>query len=396
MSESPIPADYSFAQHRESTLSWLESLYAGGGRYRLWSGGEPHLLPTAFAVFLLELFDALPKPGSERCRDLCTALLAQRDPASGLFRLDQQDRAEGRNHDLRYIEWQQTQFALQALRILGDPADCALPFLDPWRGKEGISSWLHSQNWRDPWLASNPVMFLFYFFRHEAEVLQREQSWQDADELRRQLGELQRSSGLWGEEAERRVYNAVYGAFHYLHFWLVDDLPMPRSVELLRWTRRLQTNEGYFAHHRGGGACEDYDCTDLLIKLGTDEDRRFLDRYLERSLADRNPDGGWCWARKRGSGAGFLLRNFNPGLSLFENRKLFSHRLLDLAGAHRVWYYSGLRNLECPTQASDSWSTWFRNLVLAEYCERFGPRGLGWRFRSFASLGWHQPGNENT
>jgi hypothetical protein len=387
MPDSRIAPSFDATAHRRQVLAWLASLGTAEGAYRLWSQGIPHLLPTAFAVFVRELLDDLPVPHSVESLRIRDYLLSHRDPATGLFPPARRSDPGGRIHDSEYITLQQSHFALQALRILGYGQGTELPVLQRWSTRESLESTLESLAWRNPWLVSNTVMFLHDFHRHEEWLQQKPgpaPGW-----IRSWLERTQRPSGLWGLQAEKRVYNAIYGAFHFLYFWLGQGLAVPRADQLLRWTRGLQTTEGYFAHSRGGGACEDYDCADLLLKLGNERDRPALQRTVARILADRNPDGGHGWARKRLPGPRFLLGNWKTGLSLGENRRLLQQRLLDCAGVNRYWYYSGIRDLKCPTGASDIWSTWFRNLVLAEYDDTFGGLGGQWRFRDFPSMGWH-------
>ena len=380
-------AGFELELYRQETLKWLAGLRSGQGAYRLWSGGVPHLLPTAFAVFLLELFDALPVCGSAESTAIVEFLLGHRDPDTGLFTHGSSDTPGGRIHDSEYVGMQQTHFALQALKILGMDPLPALPFMDRWATRDGLEKTLAGLDWNNPWLVSNTVMFLYGFYRHEAD--RKGDAPVGTQWIRSWLEATQRPSGLWGNDAERRVYNAIYGAFHFLFFWLGEGLAVPRSGSLLELTKTLQTTEGYFAHTRGGGACEDYDCADLLLKLGAAGGKPVLDRHVARMLQDRNPDGGYCWAKKRPAGPVFLLGNWKPGLCLTENRRLLQQRLLDMLGFNRYWYYSGIRDLKCPTGASDIWSTWFRNLVLAEYDHEFVGSGAGWRFRTFPSMGWH-------
>ena len=376
---------------RDGVLAWLDGLREGG-RWRLWSGGPPHLLPTCFAVFLRELWDDLPA-GALR-EETVAALLAERDGASGLFRLSLDGAVLGPRHDRGYVERQQTHFALLALRLLDAHRGLELPFLEPWREPGRLEAFFEALDWRDPWRESNEVMFALYFLEHEI-ARGGDPVWGErlADGLA-WLRRAQRPSGLWGADAEKRVYGAVYGAFHFLFFFLHHEGTMPGAGPLLEWTRRLQTNEGLFAHSRGGGACEDYDCVDLLVKLGDERDRPRLLRAAGVVLASRNPDGGFPWASPRRGALSFWLGNVNASLSAAENLRLLRQRTLDLAGQRRSWTYSGLEELRCPTAASDVWSTWFRCLILAEIDERWLRSGARWRWRRIPSLGWHIPKEE--
>ena len=378
---------------RRDTLAWLEGLRTPSG-YRLWSGAPPHLLATCFAVFLRELHLDLPAPGSDEATQLAEILLRERDPASGRFDRNLECEELGPHHDRAYLSEQQTHFALQALRLLGRLEPVPGDLLEPWRQAGGLERHLAALDWNLPWRESNRVMFALYFLEQEAartgEALWRTRLAEGLDWLRA----AQRPSGLWGRHAERRVYDAVYGAYHYLFFFLHWENTFPRAGELLAATRRLQTTEGFFAHARGGGACEDYDCVDILVKLGDDGDRPALLRCAGAVLDAHNPDGGFPWARPRQSALPFLLGNVMPGLSATENAHLFIRRLRDVVRRRRRWRYSGLSSLECPATASDVWSTWFRTLILAEIDDRHLHSGAAWGFRDFPALGWHIPAKE--
>ncbi len=375
---------------RDESLRWLAGLADGSGGYRLWQDAPVHPLSTAFAVFLRELHGDLPLPSSAEADNIIERLLSWRDTNSGLFDINLDREALGPRHDREYIALQQSHFALQALRLLGKPVS-VIQLLHRWENPAKLRDYFTALDWRDPWRESNKVMFALYLLEHEY-ALTGDERWlhlyhTGLDWLR----EVQDpETGLWGIKPRCRVYNAIYGAYHFIFFFLASGMPVPRGERLLYWTRKLQTSQGFFAHSRGGGACEDFDCVDLLVKLGDTKDEATLLRCASAVIADRNMDGGFCWARKQG-GLGFVIRNFKPSLSPGENLRLLRGRLLDLAGKRDTWTYSGLESLRCPTDASDIWSTWFRTLILAEIDERVLHSGTRWQWRSFPSLGWHKP-----
>ena len=285
---------------RRDSLAWLQSLSDGQGAYRLWSGSPPHVLATAFAVFLRELHGDLPPSHSVEARQIRQRLLSWRDTSTGLFDGNLAQENLGARHDREYISLQQSHFALQALRLLGEPISLA-SMLKRWNTADKIRSYFAALDWRDPWRESNKVMFVLYFLEHEYTLF-GEERWLELyhsglDWLRENQDP---ETGLWGHRTRCRIYNAIYGAYHFLFFFLAMGQPMPQAERLLAWTRKLQTTQGFFAHSRGGGACEDYDCVDLLIKLGDTSDTKALLKCAGAVLADRNEDGGFCWARKRG------------------------------------------------------------------------------------------------
>ena len=374
---------------RHTTLAWAEGLRTPEG-YRLWSGSPPHLLATCFAVFLRELLQDLPAAGSREAAELSALLLAERDGEDGLFQRNLASGGLGPRHDHAYVAEQQTHFALQSLRLLGrlEPAPPVL--LERWSTRQGIHDAFSGLDWRDPWRESNRVMFALYLLEHElartGDPVFRERIADGLDWLR----ETQDAdTGCWGRDPGRRLYPAVYGAYHYLFFFLPWEGTMPGATRLLDVTRRLQTSEGFFAHTRGGGACEDYDCVDVLVKLGGEEDQGRLLRAAEAVWAARNPDGGFPWARPAAGALAFTLGNWKGGVSPRENLRLLVQRLRDVSRRERRWRYSGLAELDCPATASDLWSTWFRLLILAEIDDRWLRSGARWGFRGFPSLGWH-------
>jgi hypothetical protein len=376
---------------RLGTLAWAEELRTPAG-YRLWSGSPPHLLATCFAVFLRELLIDLPEPSSPEAATLADILLAERHGTDGLFQRNLSSGNLGPRHDHAYVAEQQTHFALQALRLLGrlEPAPAAL--LERWSSRQGIHDAFSALDWRDPWRESNRVMFALYLLEHElartGDAVFRERIADGLDWLR---AHQDPATGCWGRDPARRLYPAVYGAYHYLFFFLRWEEAMPGAARLLDVTRRLQTTEGFFAHTRGGGACEDYDCVDVLVKLGDEQDREPLLRAAAAVLAARNADGGFPWARPAAGALPFVVGNWMEGLSARENLRLLAQRLRDVSRRGRHWRYSGLAELDCPATASDLWSTWFRLLILAEIDDRWLRSGAPWGFRSFPSLGWHIP-----
>lgn len=348
------------------------------------------MLATSFAVFLRELLLDLPHPDSSEARQIADMLLQHRDAETGLFSLDPGSAGTGQQHDRDYLNLQQTHFAQQALRLLGTGQDLDMPFMERWPDRRALHAWFDSLDWSNPWRESNNVMFALYFFEH-ARWAGIPGPWQQRIEDGLDwLDERQdRASGLWGKDPTRSVYNAIYGAYHFLFFYLHWRGSMPQADRILAWTRGLQTSEGFFAHTLGGGACEDYDCVDLLIKLGGDEDHDTLLRCARAVLASRDSVGGFCWARGQQNGPAFLVGNWMRGLSLRENRKLLLARLRSLLPQGRRWRYSGLRSLECPMEEADIWSSWFRVLILAEIDDKVLHSGARWGFRAFPSLGWH-------
>lgn len=374
---------------RTGVLAWASGLRTPEG-YRLWSGSPPHVLSTSFAVFLRELLLDLPEPDSPEARALCANLLAWRDPASGLFDLNLSREQLGPRHDGDYLAEQQTHFALQALRLLGclEPAPPRL--MERWGTRESLRRALDGLDWRDPWRESNRVMFALYLLEHEwtrtGDATLRQRIADGLDWLRERQDAR---TGCWGLRPAGRIYPAVYGAYHYLFFFLFWEGSFPRAERLLTLVRGLQTTEGFFAHSRGGGACEDYDCVDVLVKLGDARDQARLVRTARAVLEARNPDGGFPWARPASPACSFVLGNFISQAGLVENLRLLAQRTRDVARRGRRWRYSGLASLDCPATASDLWSTWFRLLILAEIDECQLHSGAQWGFRAFPSLGWH-------
>ncbi len=384
-----LKAELAQPSFRLGVLEWAASLRTPAG-YRLWSGSPPHLLATCFAVFLRELLLDLPNPDSAEARELGGILLDSRDAESGLFTRNLTSESLGPRHNRHYLAEQQTHFALQALRLLGRLEPAPPRLLERWRTRALLHAAFDALDWRDPWRESNRVMFALYLLEHEWARTQdptfQERIHDGLDWLRQHQDAR---TGCWGTDPTQRCYPAVYGAYHYLFFFLHWEGAFPQADRLLDVTRRLQTTEGFFAHNRGGGACEDYDCVDVLVKLGDASDEERLVRCARAVLAARNPDGGFPWAKPAAAALPFLLGNYQGGASLRENARLFIQRLRDVARRERHWRYSGLESLDCPATASDLWSTWFRLLILAEIDDRILHSGTRWGFRSFPSLGWH-------
>jgi hypothetical protein len=346
-----------------ATAQLVERRFATERGYRFAAGCPETLLATTFGVCALETMGALDALSEARRATLTAYLKSCQAADGGLFRDERHDDAFVyglKKFTPRYIEWQETYFALHALDALGAEPDHALSFVEPYQRADVMDGWMRMLRFDDFWFSSNYLMFLLCFLlRHEGAAAP------SAHRLLDRLDERQDpNTGLWGTTQGSSLFNGMAGAFHVYGFYRHLDRPIHHQGAALRSTLRTQLEGGLFGTP-GGGPCEDLDGVDILVNLQPDDaaDERAVTEALGRTLTAlrscRLPDGGYRWTAPL------------PGAKV------------------RKVTYSGLPSLSVQSDDSDLWSMWFRPLAIALACHRLG-RGVSWpvQYRSFPLLGY--------
>jgi hypothetical protein len=368
------PIDAHGSEAIAETVRWIETTALDGERYRYARGCPATLLATCFAVLGLELLGELSSMPAARRRTLTAGIASCQDARTGLFRDPLHDDAELyklRKFTPLYVRWQETYFALHALDALAAAGasetpfrpPAALDFFEPFRDRRTLDTWLDGLGFDDFWFSSNYVMFLLFF----ALVCEGEQSPTAHRVLDYLDARQDPETGFWGTAQGASRFNGMAGAFHVYGFYRHLRRPIAYEDAAIRATLALQEKSGLFGD-AGGGACEDVDAIDILVKLrpGSPAQAREVSVALERALAGlarcRRPDGGYSWKSAD-------------------------------AGAHHEITYSGLERLRARSDESDVWSAWFRPLGIALAAEHLGSLGR-WRpvFRRLPLLGFHRPG----
>jgi len=383
----------------DEITTWILDQHEPAGGFRFWREGNITLLGTSFAVFTLHLLGRLDT--FPHRQQMVEFLQNHQDSTSGDF-LEQRPLNSHPPFSPQYIRDQINMFVLDALRLL-DTRPCypmlrlkqELVELDP-------ASFLNKLDWSNSWYASNPPMFLLSFTDHLATWLGPDDEMEKLH--RRLLAALlhiqDMDTGLWGTDQGASIRNAVYGTFHFLAFFIYRHVKLPGLPLMGQHALKLQSSEGYFELSPGGGACEDFDVIDLLIKAVrrdgiTEPVRNSLHRASVALMDSRNKDGGFPWARTRTEisfkNIVFPLRNLNRAGGLLPGVRLVARNWLQLCCGSRNWHYSGLDFISVPYNESDLWSTYFRVLGLAAI-DNVIPlfENAQWCFRDFPGAGWQE------
>jgi hypothetical protein len=347
-----------------SSVRFIETVARDGDGFRMGPNCPKTLLASCFGVLGLEFFGALETLSTERRAELARAIAERQDDSSGLFRdgLHSDDVLFGlKKFTPLYVEWQETYFALHALDALGEKPRHALHFFEPFLERRAREAWLRTLDFGDFWFVSNYLMFLLFFL-----IVREGPSSPGAHDVLDWLdGRQDSETGFWGAEQGASLFNGMAGAYHVYGFYRYLGRPIHHEDAALAATLSLQQPSGLFGEP-GGGACEDVDAIDILVKLRPgsrardDAVKAALEKALGPLRACRNPDGGYRWTSPA------------PG------------------AVARELSYSGLSTLKIHTDQSDVWSTWFRPLAIVLAKQRLGQEpGFGVRYRRLPLLGWH-------
>lgn len=378
---------------------WISELYDPSGGFRFWREGKVTLKGTAFAVFTLALLGELERHPSRK--EIIEYLLSSQDPENGDF-IERYPLTAHPPFTLSYIQNQIDMFVLDALRLLdAKPAhklrriERELADLDP-------EAYLQELDWSNCWYVSNPVMFRLSFTDHLADWIGPDEAMEELH--RRFLAALLKrqdpATGFWGPDQGAGLHNSLYGSFHFLSYFHFRGVQLPHLQEMSANTLRLQSSEGFFVLSPGGGACEDFDGIDVLLKSTrrdgmTEPVRKAMHESFQAVMNSRNEDGGFPWALRRHQRSIhnilFPLRNLRAEQGLVPRLKLIFRNWLQLCCGSPRWHYSGLEFISVPYRESDLWSTYFRLLGLAAIDQQLPHfEDTGWRFRDFPGMGWQE------
>jgi len=326
--------------------------------FRFSSSGATTLLSTAFAVQTLYLTDSL---GQIHCAKLGLRI-ASTQSEDGTF-IDPGFRvADTRgSHAEDYLRWQFSYFALCALDMLGGSPSYNLEFVAPLLDRRRLTAWFEQLNWRNFWYSSNQLMFLLYFLTYRAE---RQGDTAARDTAQRCLDLLDAAqdpkTGLWGCDRRIAVHNRLYGSAHVVMFHDYYGREIRYPERIVDAALALQAPTGLFGS-RYGGACEDYDAIEVLLKVGAQTGYRRADiraslrRAVEALLRGQDSTGGFAYRlAPKGSGPLATLR------ACLLRRRTYS--------------YSGWRKMTTSEFEPDAWATYFRALSLCATQRYLGER----------------------
>ena len=392
MSSGP---DVRYEKAIESAEDWIESQWVGP-RARYGEEEETTLLATTFAILASETLGSLARWSPQRVKDVAAGVLEYQDAETGYFGshlVRDEDLLAQPTCDKQYVINQITYFSLAALSALGFRPQYRLTFALSLLESDGLRKHINDGPWRDIWNQSNRLMFVLRYLIHLMGEPKYAASANSAfDTVLSEIEERQDSkTGLWFGEGVRDHRWGVYAAYHFAPFFLWRGRRLKRVDKIIDSVLGIQSPEGLFADSIGGGACEDLDAIDLLVKLSYLSDHRSEDvclglrRAFDRILQLQCGNGGFpnylrslsapSWKRR-------LVRRL--GLS----RTVERWRPIPLERSH----YSGWTAVSVLSGAPDMWGTWFRTLALNQIVEKMPVLGTppeNARFHSLPALGWH-------
>lgn len=210
------------------------------------------------------------------------------------------------------------------------------------------------RDWNNFWYCSNEIMFLLYFMTFAQHCGALEGSWrQRVHDLFDLLDTSQDDqTGYWGEAVRVQAVNGMYGAAHIYLFYDFHDRPVRHAGAVIRQTLALQGADGLFADG-GGGACEDYDGVEILVRMMGREPAK--DGEIRAAL---------CRCRDA------ILRNSTERANRFPYRFpaagfcAAAGRWLNQATGGNRYFYSGWWLMSCDVYSPDLWATYFRVLTV--------------------------------
>jgi hypothetical protein len=392
---------------REQVLGWLDTMRVPGNTvaYRLNRRASPTPFASCFAVFVRHLFSVLGAlPNGERAAWLAS-LQAYQDPATGLFSDSAHAaRSPDAAHDATHLDHQLTTFCLSAVHALGGRPLYPLRFLDEWQDPGRLCAWLDRLDWTNPWNSGNKAMFLGIFLLYDRDFIGNARSrpamdaWFDWHDRHQNP-----QTGFWGQGRRATYIDGLGGAFHQFTLYHYANRPLRCAEQIIDRTLLLQQPDGLYSPILGGATCYELDAADVLVQLHrrhssyrSDAVRAALARILTGTLANQNPDGGFCWGHPRI----FSFPDYwRLAADITRHRSLYFWYL--------TWRATAALHLRWPLRLRTGWAdqprawnessifdTWFRCLTIAEISEVLTDTpyaALEWKFLSVPGLGWFIP-----
>jgi hypothetical protein len=356
---------------RAAVIRFVQARSTGvPGEYTMGPGGQVTLYASCFAAMTQHYLNGLQDLSAEEKQAWAAYLINWQDADTGLFPGPEitQGQLTSPKHDQEHLAMHLAAHVLPALHLLGGrpkyPLKAAHRFLD----RSYLLDWLNRRDWKDAWLEGNNLLFVGQFLAYLRDYEQRPEAglaldlyfdWLDAQQ--------DPSTGLWGTNGLCSNFAAMCGGYHQLIVYNYCRRPVHYKEALLDATLALQHEDGGFAPRGGGGACEDVDAVDILVKMYEQTDyrhedvRQALRRALKSILQKHLRDGG------------FVYRWGRP------------------------FVHMGMTRTATPANTSNLFATWFRVHTIALICQVLQDEplaGLDWQFNTICSMGWHQASSQ--
>lgn len=344
------------------------------GSFKFWPGGKTTLLSSCFGVQLCFLINRLDYLESKQ---IGSFIYKQQHP-NGLFIDNNFDISElsGRQSD-SYLRWQSTFFSLIALDMIDITPRYPLRFIQDLCTETALHDWFEQLNWHDFWYSSNEIMFLLYFLSYARKHEKKDEKQLDhtIKQLFLFLNTKQDSvTGFWGNETQQNPTNGMYGAAHIYLFYEFFDQKIQYGQQVISNTLALQQQDGLYGPH-GGGACEDYDGIEILVRLL--KQNAMHEKRIQKSLMQSYEvilNG-----QQRNGGFPYRISLYSPEHIL--------QRVISTVLGRNYYCYSGWEKMKCKVSVPDIWATYFRVLSLA-LIEKTLSLPLSYPYQSYELPGW--------
>lgn len=358
---------------------FLNSLSEGDLGFRFQARSSATLLSTCFGLQLIQLADLSDAFETD---SICSRICGYQEE-NGVFR-DPIFRASDLHgsHSSEYLEWQFSFFALVSLDWIGIRPTHPVSFVDEYvQSWARLENWLVSRKWDNFWYCSNEIMFLLYFLTYRSERCGDQDAAQRIQDTLDWLDQHQSSvTGFWGEGVEKTPETGMYGAAHIFLFYDYFQRKIHHARQAVQHTLALQHPFGLFGNIHGG-ACEDYDGVDVLVRL-----RPFVENQAAVDQALQN-----VYHRLQ---CGKGLHALSYSLSHHSLRGTISRMIL-WQRKQDHYNYSGWTRMRSNRFQPDVWSVFFRMMTLALIEQVLDvPETIAWNFYSLPGWGYAGPSAE--
>jgi hypothetical protein len=378
---------------------WLSLWDIETGGFRFASHQPATLMATAYSILGLEFFNGLSHLSESQKVAVINFLMSNLQPDGSfcdpLFRLED---IQSKEHGLAYFREETTTMCQQTLDALSAPAPTPRDWDQDYRTANGITAYFESLAWKNPWLDSNPVMFVLSQLCHDIDRHQRSDLLNIVDTALDWLDDHQSAeTGLWQGSHEVSLMNAMAATFHFTFYYGYRHRPIQYVNQIIDSCLRLQEQHGLFCGKAIGQTCLDYDAIDLLAKASlttnyrSDEVSNAMKRAFDTLLGLYNStDGGFANQKE-------MIIDRSQGRKAKLLRKIGLSKFLPPAisrvpaqGVYSVCW----RLLSCDTAQSNAFSTWFRLLTLRLATQELWvgtDTTSDFTFRRLPFLGYHNP-----
>jgi len=336
--------------------------------FSFFKNNEPVILSTSFGVqlnYLLNNLDLYPK------EKISNNLESQQIKENGFF-IDSNFAIQNLGKfDADYLRWQSTYFATIAIDMLGFKPKYNFDFLEKYKNNEYLEKWFTNLNFKNFWLSSNKLMFLLYFLTYEKEKLHINND-NSINLVFNLLNKTQdKNTGYWGTNQGASLLNGMFGAAHIYLFYRHHDQKINYKNTIITNTIKLQNINGLYGS-KNGGACEDYNATDILFHLfkygKKDEIKLCINKLYKAQIHEQRNNGGFSYK--------------------IDNRNSIDKIKNILKPKNCYYTYSGLKNMKSNYYKSDLWATYFRTLSIAKIEKMLEINNYDYKFYNLPGWGY--------